>query len=253
MAQLGDIAPAPAGPNFTDRADGADFTLLPAEPEAPTRASRFSGLTAMNPGQPPGSIGTMTHQLAAQYGVNPDSYGRLVMIESAGDPTAHNEGTDARGLTQLTPPIRAKFGAGDGFNAQTNLRAGLDFITGDVLPSLSAATGIPQNELTAVHVYLSHQQGATGGPLLINAANADDPRPAWQVLQEGVNDLRREWGKPLMTAEQAQATIRRNLPPEVRDQTATITAGDYVDIWTQKFGEPAASTPFLAQGTNAGV
>ncbi len=245
-------SPSESGFTLNDDSSEVDPQDLGASP-LPDFGSNGAGasliggalMAAVDPGALKPSIAAIADRIAGREGVNPDALKRLIMIESSGNP---NAGGTFKGLLQISDDIARRYGASNPFDPEQNITAALRNIKANVLPRMEKALGMAANQVPAIAVYLGHQQGMTGGPAIMAAALKGDTRPAWKVLQEGVNrEIASYGGTGGMSDKAAQAAIRNNIPAEYPGDKNTISAVQFVNAWKNRMGEPAASTPFLKQ------
>lgn len=155
---------------------------------------------------------------------------RLFQIESGGNPNA-TTGSN-RGLGQFGPAEEAQFGLNDQNRTDPNAQAAA------VQREAALHSGVLSKALgrdpTPGEMYLTHQQGIAGGPALLTA---DPSQPAWQVI------------RPFYKSDAiAQKAITGNIPgndPLARASAGDITAGDFRNMWVNKFerGMPQGSAP----------
>lgn len=155
--------------------------------------------------------------LGTQY---PGYVDRLFHIESGGDP--NNVTGSNRGLGQFGPAEEARYGINDAnrtfYDAQASAVARE---AAEHAPVLQKALG---RSPTAGELYLTHQQGVAGGPALLTASAS---QPAWMAV--------RPYYKSDAVAKQA---ISGNIPsdnPLYRSDVNQITAGDFRNLWINKF------------------
>tara|TARA_R110000868_G_scaffold2031_4_gene15906 strand:+ start:10934 stop:13297 length:2364 start_codon:yes stop_codon:yes gene_type:complete len=197
---IGNIAPAaPAAP-------AAAGPTAPAAPAAPA-AARAPGKVTLPP-----QIDSMVTSTAQQYGISPDSLRRLVYLESKGDPLAKSDKSSAAGLLQFTTDTARQFGLTNPFDPVASLDAGARLWTANK-QYLSQALG---RAPTDGELYLAHQQGAAGARALL--ANPE---------QKAVDALTSVYGGD---KQRALTALTNN------GGTASMTAGQFADKWTSKFG-----------------
>ena len=157
---------------------------------------------------------------------------RLFQVESGGDPDAVTGSN--RGLAQFSPDLERRYGITDANRrdpiAQT--RAVLAEAA-EHRPAMAQALG---REPRPSEYYLAHQQGLGGA--LAHLTNPD--RPAFQsMLSTGEGRQKGEgWAK---------AAIWGNMTPAMKAQfpggVETVTSGDFVRMWSQRFGGSDAGQP----------
>lgn len=155
---------------------------------------------------------------------------RLFQIESGGNP--HAQTGSYRGLGQFGPKEEKQFGITD-WTDPSQQRAAVAQSARQNYQGLSAALGRPP---TPGELYLAHQQGAAGAPALLKA---DPATPAWQAI-------RPYYGSDAM----AQKAIAGNIPsnsPLHGLPADQVTAGDFSNLWVNKFEGGAAPTYNFAQ------
>jgi hypothetical protein len=154
----------------------------------------------------------MVVSTAQRYGISPDSFRRLVSIESKGDPLAKSKTSSAAGLLQFTTDTAARFGLTNPFDPVASLDAGARLWNSNK-QVLSQTLG---RAPTDGELYLAHQQGSAGaGALLRNPE------------QKAVDALTPVYGGSKLKALEA---ITNN------GGTAGMTAGQFAEKWTSKFG-----------------
>lgn len=229
--------------------DRPSFPTLDRGADGTTGAFSLDGVltAAVDPSLLSPAIAATADRVAAQQGVDADALKRLIMVESSGNLGAVSPSGNHFGLMQLSRDIQNRYGVSNWRDPEQNISAGIRAIKADVLPRMAEAMGVEPGEVPTVAVYMGHQQGPVGGPAIMAAAHSGDERPAWKVLQEAVNKARASYGNPnKMTDAQAQGAIRGNTPSEFTGDVKTMTAGQFVDLWKDRIGEPAASRPFLS-------
>lgn len=107
-------------------------------------------------------------ETARELGINEDVAFNIARIESNWNPNARNRTTGAQGLFQINDDRPRDLDA--------NIRDGLGFVKNAIGDARRALGREPQGW----EVYVAHQQGAAGGPALLNPANAN--RNAVEVL-----------------------------------------------------------------------
>jgi hypothetical protein len=201
----------------------------------------------VDPGKLSPSISGVADRLAGRHGVDADGLERLIMVESRGDPNAVSPSGNHFGLMQLSRDIQNRYGVKNWRDPEPNISAGIRSIKADVLPKMAETMGVEAGEVPTVAIYMGHQQGPVGGTAIMAAAEKDDERPVWKVLQEAVNKARASYGNPnRMTDGQAQGANRGNTPSEFKGDVNAMTADQFVGLWKDRIGEPAASRPFLS-------
>ena len=177
-----------------------------AAPAAPA-AARAPGKVTLPP-----QIDALVTSTATQYGISPDSLRRLVFLESKGDPLAKSDKSSAAGLLQFTTDTARQFGLTNPYDPVASLDAGARLWTANK-QYLSQALG---RAPTDGELYLAHQQGAAGARALL--ANPE---------QKAVDALAAVYGGD---KQRALTALTNN------GGTAGMTAGQFANKWTSKFG-----------------
>jgi hypothetical protein len=138
-------------------------------------------------------------------GIDPNYMLRMAVIESGGNPKAYNEGSKASGLYQFIPGTAKQYGLKDPFDWKANTQAAVK-LAQDNKAYLEKVLG---REPSNAELYLAHQQGMKGAADLI--LNRD--RPAADVVGQGA--VTSNGGK------------------------AAMSAGQFVDMWENKYNEPS--------------
>lgn len=130
----------------------------------------------------PGDIRAAISQAAQKYGQDPNTLMRIAMVESSGNPRAHNK-SGAAGLFQFMPGTAKEYGLTDPYDPVASADAAARLLR-DNRETLTAQLG---REPTAGELYLAHQQGSGGaGKLLSNPdAKAADMVGAKAVTANG--------------------------------------------------------------------
>jgi hypothetical protein len=168
----------------------------------------------------------MIEQEAKRQGLDPQLAVTIAARESSGDPRAVTG--SYKGIYQLSDEGFRKFGGGDIFNPEHNIRAGI--------ASLKADAGAFKEHFgrdpTPTELYLSHQQGQGG-----IAAHLQNPdAPAWQNMLSTAEG--RQKGEAW-----AKAAIKGNLPDALKSQSDTVTSAQFMQVWEQRIqGIPYAGT-----------
>jgi hypothetical protein len=149
-------------------------------------------------------------------------------IESGGNPNAVTGSN--RGLGQFGPQEEREYGINDSNRRDPEVQArALRMEAEGNIPRLSAVLGRPPTE---GELYLAHQQGPGGAPALL--ANPD--APAWQAVRRFYPD-----------DQTAKLAIAGNIPrtsPLASLPVEAIKAGDFVSLWTSRYGRgPAGGGP----------
>lgn len=167
---------------------------------------------------------------------DPAYVSRLFQIESGGNPGA-TTGSN-RGLGQFGPQEEARYGLSDANRSDYGAQASaVSREYGEHYPVLAKALG---RAPTPGEMYLAHQQGVAGGPALLTA---DPGTPAWQAI--------RPYYRSDAIAKQA---ITGNIPanhPLYGRGADVVTAGDFRNLWTAKFGN--TNTPASSSAGAGGV
>ncbi len=142
----------------------------------------------------------------AQHGLPPGYLERTAQIESSMNPSARNPNSSAGGLFQFIDSTAQQYGLTNKFdpNASTDAAARL---AADNRGVLQKSLG---RDPTAEELYLAHQQGAGGASKLLSNPNAR----AVDVV--GADAVKLNGGNPNMTA------------------------GEFAQLWTSKFGKTGA-------------
>lgn len=149
---------------------------------------------------------------------------RTLQIESAGDPNAKNG--SSTGLFQFHPDTFAGLGFTD-INDPGQQRAAALKLAQQNAAKLSSA-GLPADPAS---LYVMHQQGTAGGMALLKSPD-----------QNAIAALTPVYGN----AHKARQAILNNGGSE------NMTAGQFVDMWRQKFGSAPAAQPYQV-ASNADV
>jgi hypothetical protein len=160
---------------------------------------------------------TSTFDLATQY---PGYVDRLFHLESGGDPNSVTGSN--RGLGQFGPQEEARYGITDANRTSYDAQAAaVAREAAEHASTLQKALGRPPS---AGELYLTHQQGAAGGPALLTAS---PDQPAWMAV------------RPYYKSDAiAQRAISGNIPsdnPLYRSDVNQISAGDFRNLWINKF------------------
>lgn len=156
----------------------------------------------------------------------------LIHIESGGNPRARTGSN--WGLGQFGPAERAKYGLND--DNWTDQNAQLSAIKASGADNAETFKSKFGRYPTDGELYLMHQQGAAGAPALLS--NPD--QPAWKAI------------RPYYASDAiAQRAVSGNIPtgnPLKSRDVNDVTAGDFSNIWTSRFGAGApapapAATP----------
>ena len=154
------------------------------------------------------AVSDIIRAAALQYGLDPNQALRMAQIESSGNPNATTTGSSAKGLFQFTNGTWAQYGHGNVFDPVANTDAAMR-LARDNAAHFRQTLGRDPN---AGELYLMHQQGAGGATKLLQNPNAlaTDVVGQQAVLNNG--------GHPGMTA------------------------GQFANLWTSKFGGGAPVT-----------
>lgn len=166
------------------------------------------------------SMPDQTNQLnqLGQSLVAPGYTGRVIQIESGGDP--YNVTGSNRGLGQFGPEEERRYGiTSANYTDRAVQERALQMEAAENMPRLANVLGRPP---TPAELYITHQQGQAGGPALL--ANPD--KPAWEVL-------RPFYGSDRM----AKLAISGNIPqgPLRGVPVENITAGQFTSTWSNFF------------------
>jgi hypothetical protein len=148
----------------------------------------------------------------AQYSLPSGYLGRTAQIESGNNPGAYNELSHAAGLFQFTPSTAQQYGLNDPYDvhAATDAAGRLAY---DNREELRRALG---REPTAAELYLAHQQGARGAIGLLT--------------------------RPDVSA----ASVIGDRAVTANGGSRNMTAGDFADMWTDRFDSGGAATRALS-------
>ncbi len=149
---------------------------------------------------------TVAANIAANNGLSAQYAATVALIESGGNPKAHNP-SGAKGVYQFMPSTAASYGLEHPFNAVANTKAFVQF-TKDNKEILTGQLGREPSDLEK---YLAHQQGAGGAAKLLT--NPDTP--AIQLV--GRNAIVQNGG------------------------TSKMTADDFVSMWKNKYAQKEAA------------
>jgi hypothetical protein len=159
---------------------------------------------------------------------DPAYVARLFQIESGGDPNAVTGSN--RGLGQFGPAEEARYGLSDANRGDASAQSAA------VLREAAEHAAVLQKALgrepTPGELYLTHQQGVAGGPALLSA---DPTIPAWQAI------------RPYYKSDAiARKAITGNIPgdnPLAKQSADSITAGDFRNLWVNKFERGIGRAP----------
>lgn len=181
----------------------------------PNLVRQFQGLPPQGQAAQPGAgvPANANPQLAAldqKYSLPPGYLERTMMIESGGKDVANAQGSGAQGPFQFIPSTAARLGVDPhDFTSSADGAARL------AQEGVAALTPVLGRAPTAGELYLAHQQGAAGAAKLLANPNA----PAASIVG-------------------TKAVIQNG-------GTQGMTAGDFANMWTSKFGN--SSLPSYAQ------
>lgn len=150
-------------------------------------------------------------------GFSPAGLARTAQIESAGNPKATNA-SGAAGLMQFLPATWKQYGQGSPFDAQSAAEAAQRYAADNKRLLTNALGRAP----TDAELYLAHQQGGGGAVKLLSNPNA----PAASVV--GLKAVIANGGRPDMTA------------------------GQFAQMWVDKFNRPGATPHFDLTGRRPG-
>ncbi|MFC5346262.1 transglycosylase SLT domain-containing protein [Brevundimonas staleyi] len=191
-----------------------------------SRASRSSNRAAQraarrSPAQ--SRIADQITQAAQAKGENVATALRIAEIESSLDPRAKNPASTASGVFQFLRRTWNGLGGGDPFDADLNIRRGIDLLAQN-RRGLRRALGSDPQEW---ELYVAHQQGLGGAIEMLRDPN----RPAIEALRAA-------------RVEDPEAAIRLN------GGRSDMTAGEFVQKWRRTFDDgdaaAAASQPSRA-------
>jgi hypothetical protein len=157
------------------------------------------------------SIQDVLRAAALRYGQDPSVLIREAQIESGLNPNARNA-SGAAGLMQLMPPTAKQYGLENPYDPAASADAGARLLRDNTVALTNGLGRAP----TPGEDYLAHQQGAAGALDLLTNPNA----PAASIVGE-------------------KAVTQNGGTPD-------MTAGQFANLWTSKFGAPTASLPMAA-------
>lgn len=218
------LGAVPFVPDYVNVSEGGK-----AVPKMPILPPGFGGPAAMAASLPqvgevrrvasaplPAAVAQQIRSTATALGAPPEALSyleRLAQIESAGDPAARNG--SSTGVFQFQPATFATVGGGDINSVEDQTRAALRLAAQDRKKLVEL--GI---EPTDANLYIMHQQGAGGGPALLTAPPEVNAVAALAPAYGG-------------DASKAHRAIVGN------GGTADMTAGEFTDMWRQKWGGSA--------------
>jgi hypothetical protein len=185
-----------------------------------TREAGGASGAALAAGDP---VADLIRQRARAAGEDPEAAVAIAMIESRLDPNARNPKSSAAGVFQFIDETWANMGGGDKFDADLNVRRGVQLMR-ENREALSRALG---RDPQPWELYLAHQQGAAGATAMLR----NPERPAVEVLQ-GLG----------RSARKARAAV------ELNAGDVNATAGDFAAVWRRKYAEVSgapASAPVI--------
>jgi Transglycosylase SLT domain len=154
------------------------------------------------------------------YSADPSYVARLFQIESGGNPNAVTGSN--RGLGQFGPSEEAQFGINNQNRTDPNAQAAA--VQQEAALHAQALQKALGRLPSPGELYLTHQQGAAGGPALLTA---DPSQPAWQTI------------RPYYKSDAvAQKAITGNIPssdPLYGQDPNSISAGAFRNMWVSKF------------------
>jgi len=153
---------------------------------------------------------------AKKHGVDIETLRGIAWLESTFDGNAKNGSSSAGGLFQFIDGTAAQYGLTDKFNVEMSSDAAARLLV-DNQKNLTQVLG---RKASPGELYLAHQQGSGGAAILLRQPN-----------MKAVDALAKLKG---VTPEEAEARIRLNLPPRVRQRAKDITAGEFAKLWTSK-------------------
>lgn len=172
--------------------------------------------------------------LRARESIDPGYIARLFQIESGGNPAAVTGSN--RGLAQFGPQEERRYGISDANRADREAQAAA--VAREAQEHAAVLRNALGRDPTPGERYLTHQQGIAGGPALLTA---DPNMPAWQAIRPYYkNDAI------------ARLAITGNVPgghPLRGVDADKITAGDFRNLWVNKFERTPASVPNPVAGT----
>lgn len=158
--------------------------------------------------------------IRARAAADPAYVARLFQIESGGNPNAVTGSN--RGLGQFGPQEEARYGLNDTNRASREAQAAA--VAREAAEHAAVLRRTLGRDPTPGEAYLTHQQGIAGGPALLGA---DPSIPAWQAI------------RPFYKSDaMARLAITGNVPsdhPLYRQDVDKISAGDFRNLWVNKF------------------
>lgn len=140
--------------------------------------------------------------LEERHGLPEGYLARTAQIESGGNPNAQNPNSSAGGMFQFIDSTAQQYGLTDKTDPHASARAAAQ-LAADNAGHLRQVLG---REPTAGELYLAHQQGAGGAAKLLSNPNA------------------------------SAASVVGNQAVSLNGGNANMTAGDFANQWTGKFG-----------------
>lgn len=153
---------------------------------------------------------------ADRHGVDGETMIKIASIESGGVPWAKNPKSDAAGLFQFMPATAKQYGLKDPMDPAASADSAARMLK-DNGAFLKKSLG---RDPAGSELYLAQQQGASGATALLK--NPD--KPAVQVLIDAN-----------VNPEKARKSI------ELNGGSPDMTAGQFTDLWKQKFDGDAAN------------
>lgn len=193
-------------------------------PQSPTGIGSGSSAPVMTAIQTASKASGLTNQFLTA----------VAHIESGGDASAHDPGSQYKGLYQLGDGEMAANGGGDPYNATDNANAAAKNF-GKLAGQFQSKYG---RAPTSGELYLMHQQGAAGA-----FAHIDNPNGiAWQNVR-----------KYFKSDAIAKSAIWGNVPTDVRKQfpggVDTMTSADFMTVWNSKIAKfGGGDSPFTQSG-----
>jgi len=226
-AGAGAGAPGGGGPQLDPRyADDPVYAMLMGAVGGSAPAAGGSAAAAAPPAAPAprGAIYNHIADVATRAGANPQEVAylqRTAQIESGGDPNAKSPTGRYHGLFQ--------------YPGQMNVDDQIVRALQDARAH-GARLGALGVDATPANLYIAHQQGAGGGPAILQAARENPDMSAVDALLPAYHGNRRL----------ALSAIVGNVGRGVAN-AASMTAGEFVRYWQNRFGG-GDRVPFAAGG-----
>jgi Transglycosylase SLT domain len=174
----------------------------------------------------PSDIAGIIRDAANRYGVDPAYLAQVAAAESSNNPKAVSP-TGAKGLFQFSNGTARQYGLRNPFDPAQNADAAAR-LTRDNQGKLTDSLG---RAPSSSELYLAHQQGAAGASAILKNPN-----------QNAVDALAPVYGGNRTKAAQAVS---------VNGGSPDVTAGDFANKWSAKFGSPGANATAQAPPPDA--